>query len=153
MLVNKAFKFRIYPAPEQEKILSQQFGASRFVYNYFLRQRIDYYAAHKGDKKQGLNYHDTAKRLTQLKQQPGYEWLTEANSQALQAALRNLDTAYRNFFENRAEFPKFKSKRNKQSFHVPQHFYLDVYRARAQTAVLARGSRIIWYDFTYDHPS
>ncbi len=126
MLVNKAFKFRIYPTPEQEKILAQQFGASRFVYNHFLRQRIDYYAAHKGEKKQSLNYHDTARMLTELKRQPAYEWLNESNSQSLQAALRNLDTAYRNFFEQRAEFPKFKSKRGKQAFHVPQHFRLDM---------------------------
>jgi putative transposase len=137
VLVNKAFKFRIYPTPEQEKPLSQQFGASRFVYNYFLRQRIDYYAAHKGQKKQGLNYHDTAKMLTELKRQPEYVWLKEANSQALQAALRNLDTAYHNFFENRAEFPKFKSKRSKQSFHVPQSFYLDAETGRLSIPKLA----------------
>ncbi len=130
MLVNKAFRFRFHPTPEQEKILYQQFGASRFVYNHFLRQRIDYYAAHKGTKKQGLNYYDTSKMLTKLKRQPEYEWLNEANSQALQAALRNLDTAYRNFFEQRADFPKFKSKRGKQSFHVPQNFSLDIENGR-----------------------
>lgn len=98
MLVNKAFKFRIYTTPELEKALSQQFGASRFVYNHFLRARIDYYATHKGEKKQGLNYHDTAKMLTELKRRLDHAWLNEANSQALQAALRHLDTAYRNFF-------------------------------------------------------
>jgi putative transposase len=105
--------------------LAQQFGASRFVYNYFLRQRIDYYAAHRGEKKPGLTYHDTARLLTELKHQPETAWLKDANSQALQAALRNLDTAYNNFFNKRTEFPKFKSKRDKQSFHVPQHFALD----------------------------
>lgn len=126
----KAFKFRLYPTLEQESLLIQQFGAARFVYNYFLRQRIDYYAAHKGEKKQSLTYYDTAKLLTELKRQPEYAWLNEANSQALQAALRNLDTAYDNFFNRRAEFPRFKSKRSKQSFHVPQHFKLDVEQSR-----------------------
>jgi putative transposase len=95
------------------------------VYNYFLRERMDFYAAHKGEKKQGLNYHDTAERLTALKRQPDYAWLNEVNSQALQVALRNLDTAYENFFKGRAEFPKFKRRRGKQSFGVPQHFSLD----------------------------
>jgi putative transposase len=137
MLVNKAFKFRFYPTPGQEKILAQQFGASRFVYNHFLRQRIDYYAAHRGEKKQSLNYYDTAKMLTALKRHPEYVWLNEANSQALQAALRNLDTAYHNFFEQRAEFPKFKSKRSKQSFHVPQHFVLNVEQGRLTLPKLA----------------
>jgi putative transposase len=60
-----------------------------------------------------------------LKRQPEYIWLNEANSQALQAALRNLDTAYCNFFDNHSGFPKFKSKRSKQSFHIPQYFRLD----------------------------
>lgn len=137
MVVNKAFKFRLYPNAEQEQALARQFGASRFVYNYFLRQRIDYYAAHQGEKKQGLTYHDTAKMLTELKRQPEYKWLNDANSQALQAALRHLDTAYNNFFNHRAEFPKFKNKRSKQSFHVPQHFALDREQGRLTIPKLA----------------
>jgi putative transposase len=63
------------------------------VYDYFLRQRMDFYAAHQGEKKQGLNYNDTAERLTALKRQSEYAWLNEVNAQALQVALRNLDTA------------------------------------------------------------
>jgi len=125
MLVNQAFKFRLYPNTEQCQALARQFGCSRFVYNYFLRQRMDYYTVHKGEKKQGLNYYDTAKMLTALKQQPEYTWLQEVNSQALQVVLRNLDRAYANFFEGRAEYPKFKNRRDKQSFGVPQHFTLD----------------------------
>jgi len=80
---------------------------------------MDFYAASKGEKKQGLNYYDTAIRLTALKRQPEYAWLCEVNSQSLQVALRNRDTAYRNFFAGRAEFPKFKSRRARQSFGVP----------------------------------
>jgi putative transposase len=81
VIINKAFKFRIYPTIEQEKGLANQFGSVRFVYNYFLRQRIDFYAAHRGEKKQGLNYFDTSRMLTELKQQPEYEWLRESNAQ------------------------------------------------------------------------
>jgi putative transposase len=69
-----------------------------------------------------LNYHDTALRLTQLKQQPECAWLCEVNSQSLQQSLRHLDTAYNNFFNQRGQFPKFKSKRAKQAFSIPQHF-------------------------------
>jgi putative transposase len=100
MVIHKAFKFRLYPNVEQQQSLVRQFGACRFVFNHFLRQRIDFYAAHKGEKKQGLNYGDTAKMLTELKQQPAFEWLKESNSQSLQQALRHLDTAFLNFFEN-----------------------------------------------------
>lgn len=122
MLVKRAYKFRLYPTAEQERVLARQFGASRFVYNHFLRARIDYYLANKDGAKKGLTYHDTALMLTQLKQQPEYEWLKEANAQALQQALRDLDNAYRNFFDHRARFPRFKRKHDRQSFRVPQGF-------------------------------
>src|SRR5271157_4591670 len=130
MGIHQAFKFRLYPNADQRQALARQFGCSRFIYNTFLQQRMDFYAEHKGEKKQGLNYHDTALRLTNLKRQPEYAWLREANSQSLQVALRNLDTAYKNFFVGRGDYPKFKSRRDKQSFGVPQHFALDVEQGR-----------------------
>jgi putative transposase len=128
MIIHKAFKFRLYPNLEQRQALERHFGSARFVFNYFLKERMDYYAAHQGEEKQGLNYNDTARLLTALKQKPEYAWLKEVNSQPLQAALRNLDTAYGNFFAGRAKFPKFKSRRDKQSFKVPQHFTLEAER-------------------------
>ena len=125
MGIHQAFKFRLYPNADQRQALARQFGCSRFVYNTFLQQRMEYYAAHKGEPKQGLNYHDTALRLTAMKRQPEYAFLREVNSQSLQVALRNLDTAYQNFFAGRGGYPKFKSRRARQSFGVPQHFALD----------------------------
>jgi putative transposase len=125
MLVHKAFKFRLYPNGEQRQALERQFGSARFVYNTFLRERMEYYAAHKGEEKQGLNYYDTARLLTALKQEPEYAWLNEVNSQSLQAALWNLEMGYRNFFAGRAKFPQFKCRRGRQSFGVPQHFTLE----------------------------
>jgi len=120
MKINKAFKFRLYPNDQQIQFLAQSFGCARFVYNHFLLQRIYYYA----ETGKGLTYHDNALALTQLKKYPEFEWLKDISSQSLQAALRNLDTAYNNFFNKRAEFPKFKKKSNKQSFGVPQKFQI-----------------------------
>jgi putative transposase len=125
MVIHQAFKFRLYPNAEQRHALACQFGCSRFVYNHFLAERMDFYAAHKGEKKQGLNYNDTAGMLTALKRQPEYPWLNDVNSQSLQQSLKDLDTAFGNFFEGRTKFPKFKSRRDKQTFRVPQHFTLD----------------------------
>lgn len=121
MLIRKAYKFRLYPNQEQQENLVRQFGCARFVYNHFLRQRIDHYAA----TGKGLSYHMTAKLLTDLKCTAGFEWLQEANAQALQQSLRDLDTAYKNFFDMRAAFPSFKSKHDKQSFRVPQAFRVE----------------------------
>lgn len=119
--IKRGYKFRLYPNIEQQEQLARQFGASRFVYNYFLRQRIDYYA--KTGK--GLNYYDTQKMLTELKKQPEYIWLNEVHSQALQMAIRNLDIAYNNFFNKQADFPTFKKKHGKQSCQFPQGFKVD----------------------------
>ena len=43
MKINKAFKFRIYPNQEQQKLINQTFGCIRFVYNHFLNQRNELY--------------------------------------------------------------------------------------------------------------
>jgi len=106
-------------------MFAKHFGCCRFVYNYFLRKRIDYYAENKDKKKKGLNFHDTALMLTQLKKDEEFIWLNEVNAQSLQGALRNLDKAYNNFFNKRAEFPKFRKKRNQQSFNAPQRWSIQ----------------------------
>lgn len=121
MLIHKAYKFRLYPNAEQREGLARQFGCSRFVYNHFLRLRIDHYAA----TGTGLSYRATAKMLTDLKTAEGFEWLQEGIAQALQQALRDLDAAYRNFFDKRSSFPSFKSKRDKQAFRIPQGFRVE----------------------------
>jgi putative transposase len=92
MKINKAFKFRIYSNSQQKQFLAQSLGCVRFVYNHFLRQRIDYYA----ETGKGLTYHNNALALTQLKKQPEFEWLNNISAQSLQQALRNLDVAYNN---------------------------------------------------------
>ena len=122
MKIHKAFKYRIYPNRSQQDILARHFGCTRLVYNRFLRQRIDFYAANKDKEKKGLTYQDTSALLTQLKRVAEFEWLKEVNSQSLQQALRNLDVAYNKFFNKQAAFPTFKKKRSNQSFSVPQRW-------------------------------
>lgn len=114
--INRTYKFRLYPNKEQTELLAKHFGCTRFVYNYFLNQRKEQYRlTGKSD-----NYYKQAKELTTLKKQTETEWLREVNSQTLQFAVRCLEVAYTNFFQKRAKFPNFKSKRSKNSFTVPQ---------------------------------
>jgi putative transposase len=110
----KSFKFQLLPTKEQEVLLAKHFGCKRFVWNYFLNRRKDEYLNNKST----LNYYDCANELVQLKKEN--EWLKEVNSQSLQHTLRDLDGAYNRFFRKESNFPKFKSKWNKQSFRVPQ---------------------------------
>ena len=114
--INKSYRFRLYPNEGQIELLAKHFGCTRFVYNFFLDQRIERYKlTGKSD-----NYYAQAKVLTEMKKQEETAWLNEVNSQTLQFALRSVDTAYTNFFKKRAKFPKFKSKHSKNSFTVPQ---------------------------------
>lgn len=116
MNVKKSFKYRLYPTKEQKILLAKHFGAKRFVWNYFLDQRKRTYL----ENKQNLNYYDNAAALTQLKKQNDFSWLKEINAQSIQASLRDLEVSYNNFFSKQKSFPRFKSKRDKQSFRVPQ---------------------------------
>lgn len=117
----RTYKFRLCPNKEQQNTLARYFGSVRFVYNYFLAERKRQYekTQHSDD------YYKQAKSLTLLKKQEEYSWLKEINSQTLQHALRHLDTAYVNFFRGTAKFPNFKSKKNKNSFSVPQNCTLN----------------------------
>ena len=115
--IHKTYRFELRPTQDQKVLLDKHFGCVRFVYNHFLNERKGQYQANKKSD----NYYTQAKTLTELKKQEETVWLKEVNSQTLQFALRSLDTAYLNFFRGNAKFPRFKSKKRKNGFTVPQH--------------------------------
>ena len=119
--IHRSYKFRLCPNKSQIDLLSRHFGCARFVYNYFLNQRIEQYRlTGKSD-----NYYEQSKALTALKKKDETSWLKEVSAQTLQFAIRCLEVAYINFFNKRAKFPKFKSKHSKNSFTVPQYAHIS----------------------------
>ena len=120
-MAHRSYNFRIYPNAGQQELLSRHFGHNRFVWNYFLHARKEFYEQNMDSDKKGLNYNDTAKLLTELKDTEEFTWLNEVNSQSMQQTLRQLDKAYGNFFKKKSEYPRFKKKGSKNSFTVPQH--------------------------------
>jgi putative transposase len=118
-VIKYTYKFRLNPNQEQQTLLNKHFGSVRWTYNYFLNQRKTEYL----NNKKSLNYYDQAAELTQIKKVN--EWLKEINSQTLQYSLKCLDMAYQGFFNKRTKFPNFKSKRNKNSFTIPQNVRYD----------------------------
>ena len=109
--MEKSYKFRIYPTPEQVEQIQKTFGCARFVFNHYLAKRIELYGADKTT----LNYCACSTDLTSLKTE--LSWLKEVDSTALQSSLKDLDAAYQNFFRRVKQgvapgFPKFKSKKN-----------------------------------------
>ncbi|AEN91044.1 Transposase, IS605 family [Priestia megaterium WSH-002] len=109
---NKAYKFRLYPTDEQALVIRKTFGSVRFVYNKMLAERTETYKNLKEDK-EALK---KVKHPTPAKYKKEFEWLKEVDSLALANAQLNLDKAYKAFFKGNAKFPKFKSKRHKQSY-------------------------------------
>ena len=121
--ISHTYKFRLKPNSEQKILLAKHFGCARFVFNHFLAERQEEY---KNEGKSS-NYYTQQARLAELKKGE-YEWLKEVNSQTLQVALRNMDTAYQNFFKKKSGFPNFKSKKSKNTFSVPQNCSVDEYK-------------------------
>lgn len=109
-----ATKVRLYPTDSQAQSLVVQFGCARWVWNEALALAGDLYRT----TGMGLGYHSMSLRLPKLKQE--YEWLRDADAQALQQSLQNLSRAFENFFQKRGRYPRFKTKHGRQSVHYPQ---------------------------------
>ena len=121
----RAYKYRIYPTDEQKVLFAKTFGCCRFVYNWALNLRIE---AYKSDKRTVPYKEIQDCMVNELKAE--HDWLKEVNSQSLLYSLRNLETAYTNFFRNTKAvgFPRFKSRKSRQSFLCPQHCRVDFER-------------------------
>ena len=110
----KARKYRIYPTNSQKELIHKHCGSVRFIYNLALETKTMAYVGNKVN----LSRYDLQKQMVDLKRE--LPWLKECNSQSLQVALLNLDTAYKSFFKG-GGFPAFKKKSNRGSFNVPQN--------------------------------
>ncbi|MEH8114127.1 transposase [Gallibacterium anatis] len=120
MQLRKAFKFEIMPNGNQIRRIKQFCGCSRFVFNRALAWHSEQYEQDKSIK---FNYNKLANLLPQWKKE--LVWLKECHSQVLQQSLKDLESAFKNFFQQRADFPKFKKKGLKERFRFPQGCKLE----------------------------
>ena len=115
MRLLKAYRFRLEPAPATAREIGRVAGCCRFVFNRALaleRERFD-----RGEKH--LGYVALCKELTGWRHAPESAFLGEAPIHPLQQTLKDLDRAYRNFFEGRADRPRFKKKGRHDAFRYP----------------------------------
>lgn len=105
-VVKRSYRYRFYPTDDQAEQLNRTFGCVRYVYNRALAERS---RAWTQDQRR-VTYVDTAKMLTSWKKEPDTVWLSDVSSVPLQQALRHLQSAYVNFWQKRATYPRFKSK-------------------------------------------
>jgi len=109
--IKRTYRYRIYPNSEQRQELARTFGCSRWVYNWALETKTKAYY----QDEESLSFTDLSGRLTDKKRKEETEWLSEVSAVTLQQSLRNLNQAFTNFFEGRAEYPSFKSKKAGQT--------------------------------------
>ena len=101
----KAYRFRLYPNATQRLLINKTFGCARFIYNYFL------------DKCKSNKYIKAFDMCNEIKTlSTDYPFLKEVDSCALRCAVFNLEDGFKNFFAKRSDYPKFKSKFNKQTY-------------------------------------
>ena len=117
----QTFKFELMPDGEQQRDMRRFAGARRFVYNKALEIQKTNYAA--GGK--FIGYVSMANRIAEWKKE--FEWLRQSPSHTLQQSLKDAERAYKNFFEKRADFPRFKKKGSGDSFRFPdaKQFVID----------------------------
>ena len=103
----KTYKFRLYPNKEQKILFTKTFGCARAIWNMMLADKIKHYQ----ETGQSLNN-------TPAQYKKDFPWLKEVDSLALTNVQLNLQKAYKSFFQSGFGFPKFKSKRHKQSYRT-----------------------------------
>ena len=112
----RSVKIRLYPNKTQEQALNKVLGCYRFVYNQMLARKQNVYKADKTN----LSVTDLSKWFhgTLLKDEQ-YAWLKEQNTKVMKQAIRQMDVAYQKFFKQHNGFPKFKTKKDKQTALFP----------------------------------
>ena len=112
----RAIKVKLYPNKQQEQAINKLLGCYRFVYNHMLALKQKEYT----DNKNNLSLCDLSKYFyNTLRKDKDHGWLKEQNSQVMAQSIRQMLTAYDKFFKLHTGFPKFKSKKDKQSALFP----------------------------------
>ena len=108
-MITRAQVIKLRPSKTQDHLLSMTAGASRFAYNWALER-------HQKRYKEGEAFDTLQVSRDWTQERP--EWSKQISASTLQRALANAANAYRNFFRNKAKFPKFHKKGHKDSFYV-----------------------------------
>lgn len=112
----RAIKVKLYPNKQQEQVINKILGCYRFVYNHMLALKQQEY----NDNKTNLSLCDLSKYFfSTLRKGEKYSWLKEQNTKVMAQSIRQMMSAYDRFFKLHTGFPKFKSKKDRQSALFP----------------------------------
>ena len=139
--MERAFKYRVYPTPEQETLLRRTLGCVRLVYNKALAHKTEAWY----ERQERVDYIQSSAQLTLWKKEDELQFLNEVSCVPLQQGLRNLQKAFGNFWAGRAQYPNFKKKRNGGSAEFTKSAFRwkdgQVFLAKCAEALPVRWSR------------
>jgi len=134
---HRAYRFRIYPTPGEVSVLESWAGASRFVYNAALEQRRDWWRHYRRDNGHSITWVTQSREVSTARKE--IPWLAEIPRSILEYALKDLDRAFRVFFES-GGFPRFRRKEESIAFRMQaQSSSLTPYNRKWGKLKLAKG--------------
>ena len=108
MKLLKGYKTEIFPTSEQKEIIHKTIGTCRYVYNFYLDHNKKVYEK----EKKFVSGYDFSKWLNNdyLPLNPEFSWIKEVSSKSVKQSIMNADKAFKNFFQHKAKFPRWKKK-------------------------------------------
>jgi putative transposase len=108
--VIRPHKIALDPTPDQAVYFARASGVARFSWNWALAEWQRQYDEWR-EYRCGPRPSEAALRrqLNEVKAEQ-FPWMLEVSKTAPQQAIKNVGTAFKNFFEGRARYPKFKKK-------------------------------------------
>lgn len=107
-MIYRGFTYRLQPSHEQEQQFLKFAGVCRLVWNLALEQREKWWRQYQASTGDNLNYVTQARQLKDLRAE--FDFIRDVSQTSEQRVLKDLDTAFRNFFAGRCGFPKMKRK-------------------------------------------
>jgi putative transposase len=137
--VRTAYRCRAYPDQEQQAALARTFGCVRVIWNRTLAERHRrWHTDHTG-----MSYAESDRALTAMKQDPDLAFLSAVSSVPLQQALRHQRQAFAAFFAKRAHYPRFKSRRSRQSAHYTRSAF-TMHESVLRLAKISSPLQYVW---------
>ena len=108
MTMLRAIKVRLYPNKQQGQALNKVLGCYRFVYNHMLARKQEAYNTDKTN----LSLNELSKYFHhELLNDEQYAWLKEQNTKVMGQSIRQMLTAYDNFFKHQKGFQSSKVRK------------------------------------------
>jgi putative transposase len=134
-----AYRCRAYPDQAQQQVLARTFGCVRVVWNRTLAAR----RARWQTECKGTSYAQADAALTAMKKDPDLAFLNEVSSVPLQQTLRHQHQAFAAFFAGRGRYPRFKSRRARQTAHYTRSAF-SMRGGQLRLAKTATPLRFVW---------